>query len=267
MYACNAFQGAWMTEDKSDHANWGTFLAGNDSPIPAMAVAVVNYHLCPRKPMSVAQEEHAKGISSTPSNYNDLVNPHPIHVRDCARAIAWLCQKQNADKYNYDPNRIIVSGHSAGAHIAALLSCAEAESKFGLPTSSGVKIAGFIGLEGIYDLERLVNDFPLYQTWFVEHTFGVDPTHQRWREASPTNIPFDPKLAGKWLVVHSRGDRLVLMNQAEKFVEHLKQQNVDVEFFEDPAQGDHDDVIKNFGNKGDAVTKAILDFIPKCCCC
>ncbi|PCJ99372.1 MAG: hypothetical protein COA45_04860 [Zetaproteobacteria bacterium] len=59
---------------------------------------------------------------------------HPAHVEDCARAVKWVYD--NIGAYGGDINRIHISGHSAGAHLVALLGT---QSKYlrsyGLPPS------------------------------------------------------------------------------------------------------------------------------------
>lgn len=44
---------------------------------------------------------------------------HPIHVQDVAAAIGWVYN--NISKHNGDPARISLLGHSAGAHLVALV--------------------------------------------------------------------------------------------------------------------------------------------------
>ena len=43
---------------------------------------------------------------------------HPTHIMDVSKAIAWV--QNNIDNYGGDPTRIILVGHSAGAHLVAL---------------------------------------------------------------------------------------------------------------------------------------------------
>jgi acetyl esterase/lipase len=50
-------------------------------------------------------------------------NPHPAQVEDVAAAFAWVVR--NISQYGGDPSRIYLSGHSAGAHLAALLALDE----------------------------------------------------------------------------------------------------------------------------------------------
>jgi acetyl esterase/lipase len=44
---------------------------------------------------------------------------HPAHAEDAATAVAWV--KKNIAKYGGDPNKIVLTGHSAGAYLISLL--------------------------------------------------------------------------------------------------------------------------------------------------
>jgi acetyl esterase/lipase len=44
---------------------------------------------------------------------------HPGHVQDAAAAVAWV--KKNIAKYGGDPNKLFLTGHSAGAYLITLL--------------------------------------------------------------------------------------------------------------------------------------------------
>lgn len=44
---------------------------------------------------------------------------HPTHIRDIAKAIAWI--QNNISSYGGNPFKMILVGHSAGAHLAALV--------------------------------------------------------------------------------------------------------------------------------------------------
>lgn len=81
--------GAWQVGDKSYHKDQGLF--NNDNGIIFVAI---NYRLLPK-------------------------HKHPAQVEDTARAVKWVYD--NIAKYGGDPFQIHISGHSAGAHIAALL--------------------------------------------------------------------------------------------------------------------------------------------------
>ena len=65
------------------------------------------------------------------------------------RALAWLYR--NAEKYDFDPRRIVVAGHSAGAHLSAMMMAAVWPA-FGPDLPPDLVKAGIL-LSGIYDLE------------------------------------------------------------------------------------------------------------------
>src|SRR5437868_2852542 len=81
--------GYWHLMDKSDFS----FVARGLNP-GGVAVAVINYALIPTVDM------------------DEL-------VRQCRASIAWL--HGHADSFGGDPDRISVSGHSAGGHLVAML--------------------------------------------------------------------------------------------------------------------------------------------------
>lgn len=63
------------------------------------------------------------------------------------RAIAWL--HRNAATLGADAGRIFVSGHSSGAHLAALLAVTDWQRQFDLPAGT---VKGVLCASGIYDL-------------------------------------------------------------------------------------------------------------------
>ena len=73
---------------------------------------------------------------------------YPEFLEDGAQVVRWV--KDNIAGFGGDPHKIFLKGHSAGAHIAAMLSLdARWLQKLGL--NPGRDIAGLIGLAGPYD--------------------------------------------------------------------------------------------------------------------
>ena len=64
------------------------------------------------------------------------------------RALAWVYR--NAGKFGGDPDRIFVSGHSAGGHLAGVLLTTDWRADFGLPNNL---VKGALLSSGMYDLE------------------------------------------------------------------------------------------------------------------
>lgn len=70
----------------------------------------------------------------------------PVFVEDSAKALGWV--HRNIEKYHGNPERLYISGHSAGAHIAALLAADPRYLKAEGAAPDIIK--GFAGLAGPY---------------------------------------------------------------------------------------------------------------------
>jgi acetyl esterase/lipase len=77
---------------------------------------------------------------------------YPDFLDDGAQVVRWV--KDNIARFGGDPDKLFLKGHSAGAHIAAMLSIdARWLGKVGLDPRRD--IAGLIGIAGPYDLMPL----------------------------------------------------------------------------------------------------------------
>lgn len=75
----------------------------------------------------------------------------PVFVDDGARAVQWVAG--HARQFGGDPSRIVLMGHSAGAHIAALLAFDERYlARRAVPSSA---LSGFVGVAGPYAFDPL----------------------------------------------------------------------------------------------------------------
>ncbi len=127
--------GYWRALDKSDHS----FVAPSFTADGAMVV-VPNYALCP-----AVSVEHI--------------------TLQLARAVAWTWR--HAAEHGGDPSRIVVAGHSAGGHAAAMLLCCRwRELDAGLPERLLTKA---LSISGLYDLE------PLRHTSFLQPDLKLTP--------------------------------------------------------------------------------------------
>ena len=152
----------------------------------------------------------------------------PGFVEDGARAVAWV--ELHARDFGGDPGRIVLMGHSAGAHTAALLALDDAYlERAGASRSS---IVGLIGLSGPY---ALVPDTDTL------HAIFADPyTADAWqpvRFASSTSPPT--------LLLHGMADRVVYVTHTEKLRDALSSQGARVETHLYPERG-HADTIASF---------------------
>lgn len=105
----------------------------------------------------------------------------PDFIFDAAHALRWT--KDNIARYGGDPQRMFVMGHSAGAHIAALLALdPQYLQSVGMTRA---QLLGMIGLAGLYDFLPLKSERQ-------QMIFG--PPAQHWRSqpinfANGTNPP------------------------------------------------------------------------------
>lgn len=97
----------------------------------------------------------ARGIVTVVADYRKTPKVRfPAFVEDTAAAIAWV--NANIGKYQGDPGRLFIMGHSAGAHIAMMTALdRQWLAARGLQTDI---IKGVIGLAGPYDFLPLTTD-------------------------------------------------------------------------------------------------------------
>lgn len=135
--------GGLMRGDKEGSENVGMALAG-----AGVGAAVANYRLSP----NVA---------------------HPEHAEDAARAIAWV--HANIEDHGGNPEKIFISGHSAGGYLSALLALDPRYLKAeGLSPSS---LAGSMPIAGFFYVDEIAPDRP-------KDVWGEKTA--TWKEASPS---------------------------------------------------------------------------------
>lgn len=109
---------------------------------------------------------------------------------DIANAIAYL--RRDAARLGFDPNRIVLMGHSAGAHLSALVGTDPQYLRAaGLDMSV---LNGVIPLDGAaYDVPTQMTEGPKVMHDTYEQAFGNDPVRQKalspyWQATGP-NAP------------------------------------------------------------------------------
>lgn len=104
--------------------------------------------------------------------------------------------RANATRLGYDPDRILLFGHSAGAHIAAMLA-----SDPRLLEADFAAIRGVILLDGAgYDVPQQMQGARFLRQRIYEPAFGSDPARQR--ALSPITYAAAPNVPD-WLIVYS----------------------------------------------------------------
>jgi acetyl esterase/lipase len=185
------------------------------------------------------------GIGMVSPNYR--LSPevrHPEHIKDVARAFAWV--HKNIGKHGGRKGELFVAGHSAGGHLAALLSTDETYLKeHGLSLKD---IRGAIPVSGVYEIP---------DDAVCAMAFGKDPA--RRRQASPLHHvhPGTPP----FLILY--GDRELPACDgpgAEAFCRALLGKQCSALCFECP-QRNHVSILLNATSDTDPVFQTMLSFI------
>lgn len=179
---------------------------------------------------------------------------HPVHVEDVARALAWI--RANIASRGGDGNRVVVVGHSAGAHLAALVAVDERRLK-----SAGADLsmlAGAILLDGAgYEIRRQFAVAGERIKKMYGQAFGEDEAGQR--DASPVAHVAAGKGVPPFLILYvaSRPDS---KNQSTLLGDALTKAGVRAEVV--PCEDkNHMTINREIGVAGDPPTEAIRKFM------
>jgi acetyl esterase/lipase len=179
---------------------------------------------------------------------------HPVHIQDVVRAVTWIYR--HIDEYGGDPERLFVMGHSAGAHLSALLTLDERRLEAeGLTPDI---ISGVILLDGAgYDIPLLLTDAGwLYEKLYIP-AFTENPEIQR--DASPALHVKEDESPPPFLIIYA-GDREEARIQAENLTGRLEAVGGEVALSHAPEKT-HSTVNRELGDEGDEMTEAVRDFI------
>ena len=143
--------GYWMSRQKTDQ----TFIARSFVQ-SGHAMALIEYDLIPQVRMSNI-------------------------IDQCVQAVLWLFN--NSKKFNLDPNKIFISGHSAGGHIVSMLCVADWQKH--CPHFPDV-IKGVCGISGVYDL------LPVQKSYMQEILCFTDEEVREFSSIRFKNIPKIP---------------------------------------------------------------------------
>ncbi len=208
--------------------------------------ATINYRLSP--------------VTGDPSHNPGRIK-FPDHPHDVGEAIGWL--NRNVSEYGGDPGRIVLTGHSAGAHLVSLIGSDPSYLRvYGVLPS---QILGVVSLDGIFNIAlyadpslpgRSPSNTKGYQNVFG--TVAENAATNSWYDASPINFadPSDPE----YLLVTQQGNR---KRQAGDYgVAQTLEQDPSSVLLE-PL--DHEGINDALGNPKDTSgeTQAVLGFVQR----
>jgi acetyl esterase/lipase len=171
------------------------------------------------------------------------ISPAPSAVQDCRAALRWV--KYNAEKYGFDTEKLVLFGHSAGAHLAMMTGMLNSSAGFDMEIPGGsdtereeamwryyadhkagndeMEVAAIIEWSGITDVNDLLSG-PNRKGYALVWLGIVPYIEELARQVSPlTHVrPGLPPM----LLIHGDADPIVPYNHAVRLHEALDQAGV-----------------------------------------
>lgn len=152
-------------------------------------------------------------------------HPFPAQIIDVKRALAWT--HEHIGSYGGDASYVVITGGSAGGHLAALAALTPGLSAYqpGFEEAD-TSVVACVPFYGIYDM--VGDDQDRYTVGLRDHflakrVFLSDPREHRedYRRASP--IEHVSEDSPDFFVIHGANDTLVSVRQARAFVRRLRE--------------------------------------------
>lgn len=169
----------------------------------------------------------AHGWICVTANYR--LSPHatfPDHLVDVKKALVWI--KENIASYGGDPGFVVVTGGSAGGHLAAMVALTQNDPAF-QPRfeDKDTSVQGCVPFYGVYDFLDRARAWPhegLQDVLEKQVLKGSrDEIPERWEQASPLSHVHAG--APPFFVIHGSGDSLVPVGEARTFVKALREKS------------------------------------------
>lgn len=198
-------------------------------------------------------------------------NNHPVHVKDIACCIQRVCENLES----CDSTPILLLGHSAGAHIASLVSL-NAEY---LQTCYLNRIRGVVAISGVYSFWRMQDSFTKYflNQYVFRDMFSEYLSHADLELMKTTNIEMYNYICSAWPIFHADKSKIhkpfflivtsdidfALLQHATDFTNILKHNLFKVQHVHFPATT-HFNIRKLWTSKNKHISSSIQHFLQLC---
>ncbi|MCA3710154.1 MAG: alpha/beta hydrolase [Phenylobacterium sp.] len=192
------------------------------------------------------------GYAYATVNYRLLRHGPPQEAaRDIAEAVAFL--RREAKGCGLDPDRIVLMGHSAGAHLAALVALDESYLEGAGVPPEAVRAVVLLDAYGL-DIALHVRETG---DRVYARVFGPDPAG--WTAMSPVTHAASGRPPPP-VLMHVDGDNSETPGQAQALAEAVRAAGGEAQIHE--ARGEsHNSLNYGFGAEGDETTRLTLDFL------
>jgi acetyl esterase/lipase len=159
----------------------------------------------------------------------------PAAVEDVRRALRWVWA--NAKTYAFDTTKIVVTGGSAGGHLALMCGMLDASAGFDQttgwdPVAVTPKVAAIVNWYGITDVADLMEG-PNYQQYAAAWLGSLPNRKELAKAVSP--LTYLRKNTPPIFTVHGDADQLVPYQHAVRLHEGLKKSGVKNDFVTIPG--------------------------------
>ena len=161
-------------------------------------------------------------------------------LRQCRAAVAWAWN--NAGSFNGDRDRLFVSGHSAGGHIAAMLQATD-WTEWGLPVDA---VKGAAALSGIFDLAPM-------RHCYIDDTLHL--SEDDVRRYSPEHLP--PLGGGSTLIAVGGAETAEFLRQSQALAAAWAGKTSEVELIEVPG-ANHFTIMNHYAGPDSDLCRAMV---------
>lgn len=151
----------------------------------------------------------------------------PAHLEDAKRGVAWA--REHAERLGADPSFIVVSGNSAGAHLASLVALTpdrpELQPGF---EDADTSVAACVSFYGVYDFLNRGGHFKRFGLRFLVERLVIGMKAEENHEARSLYSLASPidhvhPDAPPFFIVHGEFDSLVPVGEARDFARALRE--------------------------------------------
>ena len=196
----------------------------------------------------VARGPAGHGITVVIANYSLCPKVSISEITRQSRAlIAWLYR--HGQRYNGDPKRIFVCGHSAGGQQVGMLAATDWAGEYALPQNI---IKGGIPISGIFDLS------PLVYSWLQPKLLL---THETVLRESP--LLHIPRGGFPLLISLGEDESSEFHRQSEAYLTAWQQQNLKGKLLVQPGKN-HISAIEDLADPQSSFCRALIGFLGQC---
>jgi arylformamidase len=247
---------AYGSDPKQRFDFWPALKSGNKSPPLMVFVHGGGWSIGDKSSGTGAKPAFYQGLGYAFASINYRLVPQVRpgdQARDLASALAFM--RKDAVRLGFDPEHIVLMGHSAGAHLVALVS---ADTRFldqaGIPVTS---IKGSILLDGAaYDVAKQMAEKTNKVPGMYSAAFGSDPAVQK--ELSPISYVKGPN-SPDWLFLYD-AERAASQSQSKALATKLSANGAKVKVLA-VTNSSHMAINRDAGAAGNFVGDAISAFL------